>query len=381
MFESNKQNKSAEITIDFIKEPCEENIEAISIPSICKEEISSEIDSYNFKIQHRSINEYNLYECFLHYKSSVISHYIPIYYDRENYYIFGEEKNRNSVEIIFTDFIGKEIDINKCYIIYKGNKYYAKDEKMFTTRRHLNLVNININDLIIPKDLEGNSIDMKLLQDKSYLICISVSNKEQKTIAIYSNIPTKEKNAMDDDVKTIIKEISDSVFKVRQLLKYNSQISFKDFKENIIKNKNIISEYIEEYQKSDILLKKFASYFEFLRPELNKDELEAFDIYSDYIISFPKLYQMKKINNLQNFFILKQYYYSQKVIENFKKTIPSELNEDLKIKLKYSACRCLKFMLLNGYGEGYENLFFFHDINNNKNQIYNDALSFSKKFK
>ena len=73
------------------------------------------------------------------------------------------------------------------------------------------------------------------------------------------------------DAKTIIKELSYSVLKVRQLLNYNSQISFKDFKENIIKNKNIISEYIEEYQKSDILLKKVAPYFEFLRPELNKD--------------------------------------------------------------------------------------------------------------
>ena len=119
MFESIKQNKSAEITVEFIKEPCMENIEAISIPSICKEEISSENDSYNFKIQHRSINEYNLYECFLHYKSSVISHYIPIYYDRENYYIFGKEKNRNSVEIIFTDFIGKKIDINNTILFIK----------------------------------------------------------------------------------------------------------------------------------------------------------------------------------------------------------------------------------------------------------------------
>lgn len=36
-------------------------------------------------------------------------------------------------------------------------------------------------------------------------------------------------------------------------------------------------------------------------------------------------------------------------------------------------------MLLNGYGEGYENLFFFDDFVNNKNQIYNDALSFNKK--
>lgn len=377
MFESIKQNKSAGITIDFIKEPCVENVEAISIPSICKQEISSENDSYNFKIQHRSINEYKLYECFLHYKSSVISHYIPIYYDRENYYIFGKEKNGNSVEIIFSDFIGKDIDINNCYIIYKGNKYYAKDEKMFTTRRHLNLVNININDLIIPKDLEGNFIDVKLLKDKSYLICISVSNNNQKTIAIYSNIPTIEKKAM--DVKTIIKELSDSVLKVKQILNYNNQILFKDFKDNIIKNNNTILKYMEEYQKSDILLKKVAPYFEFFRPELNKDELDAFNIYSDFIISFPKLYQVKTIKNLQNFFIWKQYYYSQKVIENFKKTIPSNLNDDIKIKLKYSACRCLKFMLLNGFGEGHENLFYFHDANN-KNQIYNDALSFNKKF-
>ena len=36
-------------------------------------------------------------------------------------------------------------------------------------------------------------------------------------------------------------------------------------------------------------------------------------------------------------------------------------------------------MLLSGYGEGYENLFNFHDVNN-KNQIYNDTLSFNKKF-
>lgn len=59
---------------------------------------------------------------------------------------------------------------------------------MFTTRRHLNLMNINLNDLIIPKDLEGNSIDMKLLQDKSYLICISylIMSKKQSNIFKYS---------------------------------------------------------------------------------------------------------------------------------------------------------------------------------------------------
>lgn len=59
---------------------------------------------------------------------------------------------------------------------------------MFTTRRHLNLMNINLNDLIIPKDLEGNSIDMKLLQDKSYLICISyliMSKKQLQYIQIF----------------------------------------------------------------------------------------------------------------------------------------------------------------------------------------------------
>ena len=282
MFDSIKQSKSAQIIIDFIKEPCVENVETISIPTICKQEISTEIDSYNFKIQHKGINEYKLYECFLHYKSYYISHYIPIYYDRENNYLFGKEKNRNSVEIIFSDFIGKEIDINNCYIIYKGNIYYAKDEKMPTTRRHLNLVNINIIDLIIPKDLEGNSIDMKLLQDKSYLICISVSNNEQKTIAIYSNIPTIEKEAM--DAKVIIKELSDSVSKIRKLLNYNSQLSFKDFKEAIYINKDTILTYIEEYQKSDILLKRVAPYFEFFRPELNKDELEAFDIFIQILL-------------------------------------------------------------------------------------------------
>lgn len=377
MFNSIKQDKSAQITIDFIKEPCLENVGTISIPTIFKQEISNEIDSYNLDIQHKSINEYKFYECFLHYKSCVISHYIPIYYERENNYLFGKGKNLNSVEIIFSDFIGKAIDIKKCYIIYKGQKYYAKDEKIFTTRRHLNLVNININDLIIPKDLEGNAIDMKLLKDKSYLICISVSNNEQKTIAIYSNTPTIEKKVM--DVKKIIKELSESVLKVRQLLNYNSQLSFKDFKEVIFNNKYTISEYIEEYKKSDILLKRVAPYFEFFRPELNKDELKAFEIYSDFIISFPKLYQMKKIEKLQNFFIWRQYYYSQKVIENFMKTIPSDLKEDIKIKLKYTACRCLKFMLLTGYGECNENLFYFHDVNN-KNQIYNDALSFNKKF-
>lgn len=377
MLDSIKQNKSAKVIIDFITESCSENVETISIPGIFEQKIYTNSESYEFTIKDKSINEFKIYKCFFHYKSGIISHSLTIYYDRINYYLFGREKSKNAVEIIFNDFIEKTIDIKKCYAIYKGKKYYAKDDKTCITRRYLNFINININELLLPKDLKGNKINQETLNDDSYLICISVSNNEPKTIGIYLNNPPIEKKAM--DIKNLIKELYESVEKTKQILNYNKKVSFAEFKKAMLENNKTIINYLEEYNKSDILLKKVEPYFEFFRPTLNEEEMKAFDIYSDYIISFPKLYQLKKPLILQNFHVWKQYYYSQKVIENFMETIPPNLNEEAKIKLKYTACRCLKFMLLSGYGENHEKLFYFYDLNNQK-QIYNDAISFNKKF-
>lgn len=98
------------------------------------------------------------------------------------------------------------------------------------------------------------------------------------------------------------------------------------------------------------------------------------------MITFPILKGIdNNSKNLNTFPFIKQYYYSQKAIENFIKTITSELNRVEKVYLIYSAARCLRALLYNGYARSDEKIFYFFDLNK-ENTIYNEAKKFNETF-
>ena len=375
--DSIKQPKNAQLYFEFIEEKSLlEELESITILNE-KIYVNNKNNYYFFNLSDKSYNEYKVYEIFFCYKSSKISHYITVYYNKKNYYICGRNKNINSIEIIFVDFISNNIDINRCYITYKNNKYYSsnKDINDLITRKRINLLNINLSDLELPKDLKSQNINIDNLDEKSYLIIISVSEIIPKVIGIYLNLPVSERK--DIEIDKYLKEVTEKVAKVKKYFNYNNNISFEEYQNFKGLENNIFSEYSKDLKESIIIEKNLDPFFDFFRPKLNQKEMQLYDAYSDFLITFPKL---KDGNVKMNyFFYWEQYYYSQKAIYNFMKTIPKEIEEEEKIKLKYSACRCLRTMLLNGDGENDENLFYFFDVNS-KNTIYNDAKVFNLQF-
>ena len=74
-----------------------------------------------------------------------------------------------------------------------------------------------------------------------------------------------------------------------------------------------------------------------------------------------------------------QYYFSKTSINKFCDNIPKNINECDKIKLKYSACRCLRVLLKSGHGINSIELFDFIDFTE-INTIYYDANLYNRKF-
>lgn len=142
----------------------------------------------------------------------------------------------------------------------------------------------------------------------------------------------------------------------------------------------LLQTYPKEIQGSVHLEEKIFPFFNFYRPNLTEKELVAFDTYSEFMIAFPNFPNMKRTSKrINSYSFYKQYYHSKKAIENFMDTIPSYVNKEQKILLKYSACRCLRSILSHGFGNDNDNLFYFYDINK-PNNIYNDAKKFNEIF-
>ena len=74
-----------------------------------------------------------------------------------------------------------------------------------------------------------------------------------------------------------------------------------------------------------------------------------------------------------------QYYFSKNSLSTFLQSIPKDINESDKKKLKYSACRCLRALLKTGDCESGLELFDFIDFTK-KETIYYDANEFNRKF-
>lgn len=82
-----------------------------------KKEIKRNLKEFQFELFDLSLNEYKIYECLFFYESNKKSHLISVYYNRNNYYLVG--KGAYSIELIFCDFIYKQINEKSCFMEYK----------------------------------------------------------------------------------------------------------------------------------------------------------------------------------------------------------------------------------------------------------------------
>lgn len=338
-----------------------------------KKEIQSNLEELAFELIDFSINEYKIYECSFLYESNKKSHSISVYYNRVNYYLCG--KGEYSIEIIFCDFIYKQIDGKNCYIEYKKKKYEPKENFELSTRKRINLLGIDITDLKLPKSLEGKEIQIDPGFNKNLLITISVSNTP-KIIGIYQNVSFVEpkiviKKKLLQELKIIIENASKPLnFKMeKEYLQYLDEIDKKN-----------LPQYEKAIKDSYNFEKKLVDYFNFYKEKLNELEIELYDLYSEFMILFPDLDMVERDSDeikLEKY--KQQYYFSKLAILNFCSNIPEYVSQSDKAKLKYAACRSLRTLLYNGKGFYVSELFNFIDFNV-KETIYYEANNFNKKF-
>lgn len=143
---------------------------------------------------------------------------------------------------------------------------------------------------------------------------------------------------------------------------------------------NIINSYEQELKKSYEIEKKISDYFLIPREELNKEEIILYDKYSDFMAYFPDLINNNRDKeDLNGYRYYHQFYFSENSLNKFLKSIPKDINESDKIKLKYSTFRCLRALLKTGNCDNSFGLFDFIDFTN-KETIYYDANEFNRKF-
>lgn len=377
MYDPIKEEKEAILIIIFNDEEVEKGPESFTILNQTIS-ITKDISEYIICLKDKSLNENKIYECFIEYESKKVSYFLKVNYGQENYYFFGRKKNNKSFEFIFADFANQSIDNNRCYIKYNGKKYFAKDDKNFSKLRCLNLINIDLELLELPLSYKNEVISHNIFNDSSFLVFISVAEELPKIFGIYQNKPFIEK-----ELKITGKQITDklkvSLNNVNSILNYNKNKTFDQYFDGIIKEK-VPTIYLSELRKSIKLEEEIYHFFNFYRPNLTDEEILAFDTYSEFMMTFPDFKTSKRnYKNINTYKFLKQHYYSQKVIENFEKTIPSKVSKKERTLLKYSACRCLRTLLLNGSALFTEKLFHFCDLNE-PNTIYNEAKKFNEVF-
>ena len=371
-----KDKKSATLIFQFIDENTTEeknNLLKIVILEKALEINLNETKKYSLEIYDLTNNDYKIYTCTFFFKSTVKNYSISIYFGKKNYYYCGIIPLEESVEAIFSDFISKNIENSDlCYLIYKNKKYYAVEDFGLKTRKRINLININIKELIFPELLMKNeSITFEKLNEKNYLLSISVTNNCQKIIGIYLNNPFFYPAIPDIiEVKDIL---SNMLNKGNEFLKYKEGYTdYKIYLNNV--NGDLIMEYDSLLRKSSEIELMVAPFFLYYKDDYNKEELEVIDLYSEFLIMFPSIKNCPKSGKCVNKFnYYKQYYYSKKTIHNFQRSITSNVSYKDKILLKYCACSCLNALLYEGYGKNDEKLFSFLDFGE-KNTIYSDAI-------
>ena len=119
------------------------------------------------------------------------------------------------MEIIFCDFINKEINSQMCKIEYNEKLYTPNEDFGLVTRRRLNFVNIDIKKLKLPLDLNGNkiSLDENKYYDFQIPICVS---KQPKVLGIYKNTPFVE--PIPGNIEELIIELQATISKAQDYL-------------------------------------------------------------------------------------------------------------------------------------------------------------------
>ena len=335
-----------------------------------KKEIKSNLQEIEFELIDFSINEYKVYECLFFFEYRKKKHSISVYYNRINYYLCGS--GDFSIEIIFCDFIYKQINIKDCFIQYKNKKYEPKENFDLSTRKRINLLGIDITKLKLPKSLDDKDVQIKKEFGNNLLITITVSNSP-KIIGIYQNEPFIEpiiiiRNELISELKAFIEKAS-------KPLNYKKEKEYLQYLDDI--DMINITQYYNAIKDSYEFEKKLVDNFNFYKEHLNDLEIE---LYSEFMILFPDI-DAKERNtdkiNLEQY--RQQYYFSKSAILNFCSMIPEYVSKSDKIKLKYAACRILRKLLYNGKGLYVQELFNFIDFNM-KDTIYYEANEFNKEF-
>ena len=371
MFDVLKQKVNAKLIFQFMK-----NVKKPEYFKIlnCKKNIDLSKDEVKIDFDDSSINEYKVYDCDTKYIDRNQTNSISIYYNQTNYFQCGDGKH--SVEIIFSDFLNKSIKSEDCCIEYEGIKYFPKEDFGLLTRKRINFLNVDMNKFKFPKTLNDKEINLNTIDNKNFLVSISIIDKP-KIIAIYLNNPFIE-NKLKNTESELIEILNSSLDKIRKIVYVNKN---EDYDEYMMRYKDDkMNIYIEEIRKSHKIEKRICEYFSVPRKELNQEQIKIYDKYSDFMAYFPDIPKdSRKNNNINGLRYYQQYYYTATSLNNLNESIPKNISQSDKVKLKYSACRCLRTLLENGKGESLEKLFEFRDFTKEKT-IYYEANSYNKKF-
>ena len=378
------ETKTAKLIFEFLSEEnrkFKENlINSIKINNKTIKVDLNKSSKYEHILNDNVEDEFKTYECLFEFENEQYIPYIAkIYFNQTNIFMCGKAKNKNSVEIIFFNFIDNEINHKDCFITYNKLNYTPSENFELTTRKRINFLNIDIDELEIPNSLDNSIIDKtKLFSNnncKNYQILISVSNNERKTISIFNNELNIVPTSMNIDL--IIEDLEANLQNAKNFFNYKKEYkTIKEYIDNVDNNKmEELSKFIND---SESLENKIFNFFSDYRENPTEKELKAYDLFSEFMLAFPFLKNFpNKEANAHRYVV--QYYYSKKAIEIFLENIPTYVSNKEKIYLKYSACCCLRYLLYKGHGGKIIDLFYFLDFTKN-GTIYNEAIEHNKKF-
>lgn len=129
-----------------------------------------------------------------------------------------------------------------------------------------------------------------------------------------------------------------------------------------------------KFQKDKDLEIYFSNNFDLL----DADDYDIFIYFSEFLLLFPDIKGKSKKNMIPVLFFTSQYYFSKKAIDKFEKTL-SNLNNEEKVKLIYTASRGIASLLENGFGKKKDDLFELIDFNK-EGTIYYDAKKRNLEF-
>ena len=373
IFDCLKREVKSKIIFQFMKNKKKpQYIEILNF----KKDILDNMDKIDFDFSDLSINNYKIYDCKTKFTEKEVTNSISIYYNQTNYINCGDG-GPHSAEIIFSDFINKSLEADKCFIEYEGIKYKPIENFGTVTRKRINFINIDFHKINFPKDINYKDIKIDTKDNKNFLISISMVDKP-KIIAIYLNNPFVD--FMFDHTEKEVSEILESALEnIRKIVYLKEDDTYtKYFKRG---TKEIQDEYAKQIKNSYKIETKISKYFISPREKLSKEQIDIYEKYSEFMAYFPDIgnQHSRESGTINRFRYYQQFFFSKISLNKFYKTIPDDLDKSDRAKLKYAASRCLRTLLITADGENIEELFTFADFTE-PNNIYSDAISFNKNF-